>query len=335
VDIPPPDAIDEPLLTAALGQHWGIHPRLLRYEPKGAGSYHWAVEDQAGEPYFVAVDDLDTKPWIGPDRASTRVGLAAAYETAWWLRHQAGLELVVAPCPAGDGSMAVPLTDQYTLAVFPFIAGPAGEWGQRIDDDEAATLLRQLARLHTASPEGLPRIARRGHRLPERDALRDALAALGEPWSGGPYAERSRAALSDHAPRVVARLARFDALAAGLAGAAQRVVVTHGEPHPGNLIHTRAGLRLIDWDTVALAEPERDLWMLADHPGGLERYTEATGTEPDPRGMEFYRLAWTLSDIAAFAHMFRREHGDTDWFEFKWNGFVHLLAGGESTPYGL
>ena len=39
-------------------------------------------------------------------------------------------------------------------------------------------------------------------------------------------------------------------------------VVTHGEPHPVNVMQTDAGRVLIDWDTVAIAPPERDLWMV-------------------------------------------------------------------------
>ncbi|WP_207232468.1 hypothetical protein [Micromonospora kangleipakensis] len=37
----------------------------------------------------------------------------------------------------------------------------------------------------------------------------------------------------------------------------------HGEPHPGNPDPGTLGLRLIDRDTVQIAPPERDLWMLA------------------------------------------------------------------------
>ena len=38
--------------------------------------------------------------------------------------------------------------------------------------------------------------------------------------------------------------------------------MTHGEPHAGNVMRTDEGRLLVDWDTVALAPPERDLWML-------------------------------------------------------------------------
>ena len=143
-----------------------------------------------------------------------------------------------------------------------------------------------------------------------------SLQDLHRRWTGGVFAERTRAVLSEHASGVRQHLARFDELAAQLDAADRSLVVTHGEPHPGNLIHTADGLRLIDWDTVALAEPERDLWMLDDGSGALD---------VDRTAIEFYRLAWTMSDIASFTDMFRRPHERTGWAERKWAGFVELL----------
>jgi spectinomycin phosphotransferase len=110
--------------------------------------------------------------------------------------------------------------------------------------------------------------------------------------------------------------------------------VTHGEPHPGNLIRTDAGLRLIDWDTVALARPERDLWMLDDgSPGCLGLFEELTGHEVSEPAVKFYRLAWTLSDIASFVEMFRSPHQETRWLRRKFRGFQRLLAGQPSAPH--
>jgi aminoglycoside phosphotransferase (APT) family kinase protein len=43
-------------------------------------------------------------------------------------------------------------------------------------------------------------------------------------------------------------------------------VITHGEPHPGNLMVTDRGPVLIGWDTVGLARPERDLWWVLGDP---------------------------------------------------------------------
>jgi thiamine kinase-like enzyme len=58
-------------------------------------------------------------------------------------------------------------------------------------------------------------------------------------------------------------------------------VVTHGEPHPANVIRTPGGLKLIDWDTVQLAPAERDLWMVAGPSGDdFDRYCRAAHRSP-------------------------------------------------------
>src|SRR5258708_5242946 len=49
--------------------------------------------------------------------------------------------------------------------------------------------------------------------------------------------------------------ARFDGLLDRVREAGGPYVITHGEPHPGNLLRTRAGLCLVDWDMTALARP--------------------------------------------------------------------------------
>ncbi len=299
--------------------------------PKGVGSYHWRAVDNGRARYFITVDDLDTKPWLGRERSSTFERLARAYATAWTLHHYDGLSLVVAPIRAGNDLIAVRFDDRYTIAVFPYVDGTAGTWGQPIAPDEHTLVARELAYLHNAEHGRRAGIERRPHALPERAALMDALESLGRPWTGGAFSERARHALHDNVASVVVRLTRFDELAAHLDRADVTPVVTHGEPHPGNLIWTSMGLRLIDWDTVALAEPERDLWMLGNEHA---HYSEATGHTLDPAAMEFYALAWTLSDIASFTDLFRAEHERTRWAEQKWTGFVSLLEGGTSRPYG-
>jgi spectinomycin phosphotransferase len=57
---------------------------------------------------------------------------------------------------------------------------------------------------------------------------------------------------------------------------------------------------LVDWDTVALAPQERDLWMLG----------ESTDQEVDEAAMDFFRLAWDLGDLAAFTHELRIPHSE-------------------------
>jgi hypothetical protein len=88
-----------------------------------------------------------------------------------------------------------------------------------------------------------------------------APADLRSPWTAGPYGEPARDLLRRHATRIRTWLAEFDTFAAA-AGRTTNWAITHGEPHPGNILRTPAGPELIDGDTVRLAPPERDLWML-------------------------------------------------------------------------
>jgi spectinomycin phosphotransferase len=136
--------------------------------------------------------------------------------------------------------------------------------------------------------------------------LRGALAQRDRRWESGPLAERAHALLAEHAAAIDELLARYDRLSANIAP--DHWVVTHGEPHSGNLIDSHL---LVDWDTVALAPPERDLWMpVAADPQAASRYVEAAGRELDPAALDFFRLRWDLSDLTSFTHKLRSPHTD-------------------------
>ena len=125
-----------------------------------------------------------------------------------------------------------------------------------------------------------------------RDDLEVALRELDRPWTGGPFAEPARELLAGAAGPARRGLDVLDRWARAPAPA-ENLVITHGEPHPGNIIRVAAdgavgagpaggAIMLIDWDTVALAPPERDLWMVATETGDeLRRYTELTGRPVD------------------------------------------------------
>jgi len=336
VDTPPPETFSDQDLLAAMTANWNLHVESVRYVPKGTGSYHWTV-DAGGHPtYFLTVDDLDTKPWIANQRGTTFEGLKVAYETARTLRHDLGLSLVVGPIESREGAVVARLSDQYSMAVFPFVEGTAGQWGDQLPDHRRTELLRELARLHQATPGLRVPVGHRSLDLAERHLLTAALDDLDCPWQGGPLAEPARLALASHADSVSGWLAQLDDLAERLKAVhGDGTVVTHGEPHPGNLITTDQGLRLIDWDTVALALAERDLWMLDDgSAGAFAAYEEVTGTRVGRTAISFYRLAWSLSDIASFLAMFRSPHRQTRWLDQKWHHLLRLLAGAPSAPYG-
>ena len=71
--------------------------------------------------------------------------------------------------------------------------------------------------------------------------------------------------LDAHAPDLDVLLRTYEDLARRVASREDRFVITHGEPHAANAITAPSGLVLVDWDTVLLAPPERDLWDMAEH----------------------------------------------------------------------
>lgn len=334
MDTRPPASVADDELLARVAAGWRIPLDGIRYLPKAAGSYHWVAEAQGRPRYFITVDDLDTKPWIAFERDAAFDGLRAAYATARRLRHDAELRFVVGPLPRADGRVIMRLSDRYTVAVFPFVSGTAGNWGDPLSRAGRAALLHDLAHLHRATAYA-GALARRPLELPGRPMLTAALGELDRPWHGGPLSEPARHALAERATDVAAWLSALDALGSRLPAGSGPPVPTHGEPHPGNLIRTGAGFRLVDWDTVALAFPERDLWMLDDgSPDAFGPYEELTGAPVSATAIRYYRLAWDLSDIAYFVALFRSPHRLTTWIEEKWGGYRRLLDGAASEPYG-
>ena len=105
------------------------------------------------------------------------------------------------------------------------------------------------------------------------------------------------------------------------------LVITHGEPHPGNVMRVGARRMLIDWDTVGLAPPERDLWLVMGEAGeGSRRYAQLTGRAVDPAALALYRLRWALDDISAFVNRLRSEHRRTADAEHAWLGLQDTVA---------
>lgn len=105
----------------------------------------------------------------------------------------------------------------------------------------------------------------------------------------------------------------FDCMVDDTAPAREHQVITHGEPHPANLMSVDHRLMLIDWDTVALAPPERDLSLMSTRSGAVtaERYQRATGRQLNQAVITLYQLRWYLDDLACTVKALRGHHIDT------------------------
>lgn len=144
----------------------------------------------------------------------------------------------------------------------------------------------------------------------------------------GPYAQRCQELLTANCTALRAVLEHFDGGTAQLASDASTAatVVTHGEPHADNILDPGGRTLLVDWDTVALAPPERDLWLATDAPEDLSRYAELTGHHPDPALLAYYGLRWALDDMAAALDIFGARHPDTADTRQAWEGLVDAVT---------
>ena len=279
--------VTEAMLVTALRDGWGIEVREIAYLPVGAGGYHWRVDDR----WFLTVTAADPAP------------LERALRTAQALRRDAGLEFVL----AAEGSPIRPVGPRHTLSVFPLVEGVAGAFGPHSGD--RAEVVDLLAALHRATPHVRDLAPPDDLRLRGRDTLSSPFPLA------GPYSGPARDLLAAHAGKIGRWLSELDRLAAEIAPVPR--VITHGEPHPANILTTPTGKLLIDWDTVRIAPPERDLWHLTDDPfaeagpaedKALVRYAEATGHRISAAALGFYRLTWILADIAEYAADLRAPH---------------------------
>lgn len=311
-----PDGIDEGELSCALQDHWGLAPARLRYLPVGFGDHHWELADSAGRRWFVTVAGL-TGGWRGTGPAAGYLDLRAAMDTVTILS-VAGLEFALAPVPTTDGEPLARLGGEHAITVFPYLDGAGRDFGDQLPTRERLALIDMLARLHNATPRAARTAPVRRPDLASRPELEAALAELSQPWNGGPYGEPARQLLARHASRLSQALASFDELARQAASSGP-LVITHGEPHPGNILRSAGGLYLIDWDTVGLALPERDLWALAGADSReADRYAELTGRRVSTAAMRMYRLRWSLDDIMLSLCEFRGPHKQNEDTELAW-----------------
>jgi hypothetical protein len=122
-------------------------------------------------------------------------------------------------------------------------------------------------------------------------------------------------------------LVHYDRLVGEARAHPDRVVLTHGEPHPANLILTKSGWVLLDSDTAKVAPPERDLWMVDSGQGEVvAAYQNATSTRVLSSMLDMYRLLWDLAEIAIYTEQFRSPHVDTLDTQESWKN-LNLFLG--------
>ncbi len=338
----PPPELSPADLAAALAAGWGLAVHDLHYLPVGFGGHHWRALDERGQPRFVTVHDLDAPVQAAPDPDSAFAALERAFAVAVALRDPAvgtALPFVTAPVRGAGGSVVRRLGPRFAVSLQPWVDGRAGTFGAPRDASERRLLAELVGRLHAATAAlagaGLTLPAREDFALQAREPLEAALADLGHPWPSGPFAEPARALLLARRGALERRLRAYDARSRPLALDDTRWVVTHGEPHPGNVLRSADGNRhLVDWDTVLLAPPERDLHHILRSPlrgedlVAVRAYLASAGSSRvDVHTLQHYRDRWTLTDVSTAITHIRAPHERTPDVRTAFGALRSGLAG--------
>lgn len=326
----PPRDLEADTISVALSAHWNLNVAALTYAPVGFGSYHWIAETTGGEKWFVTIDDLRSAYLEENEEKAFKV-LGTAFQAAAALRDAARLAFVIAPIADCGGRWLHRLDEHYSMAVFPFVDVEPTEFDRFPHESDRYDAMRLVGEIHNATAQiSVDPLRKETFLVRNRTALLQALSALDVPWNAGPYSEPARRLLRDHGTTLRQRLGQFDRLAAEVMADRSGWVVSHGEPHAGNIIRARSGsMVVVDWATVAYAPPERDLWMLLDEANPDWSVYRATTnvTSLSDRALAAYRLYWNLSDIAVFVSLCRGPHDRTEEMEMVWAELQAYVTG--------
>jgi spectinomycin phosphotransferase len=303
----PPERIADADVRDAVRTHWLGGAVQAVYRAVGFGAHHWEVTDSAGRRLFVTLDALG-------DRHSAE-SLEGAYAGAAALA-RAGVRAVWPSLPARSGTFTVKFGEG-ALSASGWLEGRTPTEAEAAVPRHADDVVAVLRSLHRCPPpRGIPVWEPRvGADLPNR--LRDLTATC---WTRGPFGEEARTAIAARLPDIDRWTRCYLALAEEAQHDQDAWVATHGEPHFANQVVTADGLRLVDWESLALAPRERDLVDLVDR--GAATVDSLGAREPM---LELFRLDWRLSEIAAYASWFRGPHGRSADDRTALGGLQHEL----------
>ena len=293
---PPPLA--DSAMQAVLRADYGIADAALTFLPIGndAASFVYRVDAVNGASHFL--------------KARSGAGFSASSLTVPFFLHSQGIPHVMAPLPTAGRALWVEVQG-FALSLHPFVdARTATDAGLTLTDWHAlGATLRQIHASHlpVELAKSLPQetfTPSRRHVLDELAGLPGTLvfddplqAALAEFWRG-------------RQKLIQTVIERADSLGAELRREALPRVLCHADLHTWNvLVDSARQMWIVDWDEVILAPKERDLMFVVGGIGrGLVKPAETRSflagygvSTIDPRALAYYRFAWAVQDMAAYA----------------------------------
>ena len=300
-----PEDLTDAAVADAVAAHWALTPIAIEHAPVGFGSHHWELTAADGGRRFVTADRVG-------DDDHRLTALVAALHIAYGLRHRCGLDFVIAPMPGVDHQLLA-RTDDYVIALYPF----QQKVGTGVCDDDQ--LLSMITALHQISPALIGVTEEDDLEIVDRPVLESAFAGR---KGSGPFADLFADLIDRHRDAIEQSLMVHDRFRARLLSERSGWVITHGEPKINNTMLTAAGPVLIDWDTVRVGPPARDVWMLSP-----KEYQARTGRRVPQDQLDHYRLTWDLDDLCSYASWFVGDHERNADTELGWQGCQAIIDG--------
>lgn len=294
----PPADLPEAALRTALCARYGISVADLTFLPLGhdssASVYRLLAGD--GTPYFL--------------KATRRPADESSLLVPRYLRDQ-GISQVIAPLPSATQALHTRV-DGYTLILYPFVAGNSGVEGGMVPS-QWRSFGSILHGIHgTPLPPELAQIMRRETFVPAgAGQVRDVQEYIDGQVFADPEAQALATFWRERRGQIRTLVERAEVLGRRLAEQGPELVLCHADIHTANVLISGDGqIWIVDWDETVLAPKERDLMFVAG--GGIsdrlvgpddeELFFEGYGaTALDPLGLAYYRYAWAVSDIGAYA----------------------------------
>ena len=285
-------------LQSTLEAHYGLPHTTLTFLPIGndAASFVYRVDTDDRQSYFLKVRASD---WF---RAPSIVLPRFLFEQ--------GVPHIITPLPTLERELWVHEGDFY-ISLYPFIdARTATATG--LSRQQWHALGATLNQIHTYQlPDHLRQIMPQETFVPSRrQVLTNLQATLANSQPSEPLQRELAAFWWAREDELRALIERADTLGSQLRQSRLPRVVCHADLHTWNvLVDTERQMWIVDWDETILAPKERDLMFSiggiarglvkpAETSSFLQGYGDAT---IDQRALAYYRYAWTLQEMAAYA----------------------------------
>lgn len=263
-----------------------------------------------------------------------------------------GIEAVVAPLRTTSGNLSVAVEGLHVVA-YPYLeARPAAETG--LTEAQWIEYGTIVGRVHaTRLPPEIERVLPHETFTPSSIAGFDRLESIVDESAREQAADTTRRELIGlwraHRDEIHAVADRTTALAKRLRARLEvegsgTFAPCHGDVHTHNvLVDSDGRLRVVDWDEIVMAPPERDLMFVLGSPIGLPRgereivlFREGYGRiGVDVERLAYYHAEWAVQDLVGYANESLSDEASPESRATALGIFRSLFAPGDEVDVAL